>query len=101
MKMLLVIFRVSLDEDIQQLLLDLNVKAYTVAPKVLGFGEAGHAAGTFQHPGFNSLILLVLEEDQAQQVIGRLRMFRDELVCNQHEAKIPLHVFVLPCEQVV
>lgn len=101
MKMLLVIFRESLDEDIRQLLQNLNLKAFTEAPKVFGIGEAGRAAGTLEQPGFNSLILSALEDDQAGKVIASLKTFRDELSRNQHGAKIPLRVFVLPCEQVV
>jgi hypothetical protein len=101
MKMLLVIFRESLDEDIRQLLHDLDLKAFTEAPKVLGIGEAGQAADTFAQPGFNSLILSALEDDQARQVIASLKTFRDELSHNQHGAKIPLRAFALPCEQVV
>lgn len=101
MKMLLVIFRASLDADIRQLLQDLNLNAFTEAPKVLGIGEAGQAADTLQQPGFNSLILSALEDDQAGNVIARLKIFRADLSRNQHGAKVPLRVFVLPCEQVV
>jgi hypothetical protein len=101
MKMLLVIFRESLDEDIRQLLRDLDLNAFTEAPKVLGIGEAGRATDTVQQPGFNSLILSALEDDQAENVGAKLKQFRDELSRSQHGAKIPLRVFVLPCEQVV
>ncbi|ALA58913.1 PG0541 family transporter-associated protein [Nitrospira moscoviensis] len=101
MKMLLVIFRQSLDEDIGELLQELNLKAFTEAPKVLGIGEAGRAADTLQQPGFNSLILSALEDEQARDVIERLTVFRDALSRKQHGAKIPLRVFVLPCEQVI
>lgn len=101
MKMIIAIFRQTLDEDIRQLLDELNLKAFTEAPKVLGIGEAGQAADTLAQPGFNSLILSALENDQADQVIAGLRAFRDTLSRNQQGAKIPLRVFVLPCEQVV
>lgn len=101
MKMLLLIFRESLDEDLRELLRDLNLKAFTKAPKVLGSGDAGRAADSLQQPGFNSLILSALDDDQAGMVIARLTILRDELSRNQHGAKIPLRVFVLPCEQVL
>lgn len=101
MNMLLVIFRESLDEDIRQLLRGLDLKAFTEAPKVLGTGEAGRAADTLQQPGFNSLILSAMEDDQAAAIIARLKILRDDLSRNQHGAKIPLRVFVLPCEQVL
>jgi hypothetical protein len=101
MKMLIVIFRESLDEEIRRLLRDLDLRAFTEAPKVFGIGEAGMAAGTFEHPGYNSLILCALEDDQAGQVIGGLKSFREKLSRNQRGAKIPMRVFVLPCDQVV
>lgn len=101
MKMLLIIFRQSLDTEIAELLQSLKLQAFTEAPKVLGVGEAGRAADTFQQPGFNSLILSAVEDIQADAVIERLTAFRDELSRNQHGAQIPLRVFVLPCEQVL
>jgi hypothetical protein len=39
MKMLLLVFRSSLDHDLQQLLKELGVKAFTEAPKVFGAGK--------------------------------------------------------------
>ena len=36
-------FRQSLEQDLQQMLKELDVKAYTEAPKVFGIGEAGTA----------------------------------------------------------
>jgi hypothetical protein len=101
MKMLLVVFRQSLDDDMRELLRDLKLKAFTEAPKVLGIGEAGQAGGTLKEQGYNSLILSALEDGHAIIVISKLQAFRDELSRNQHGAKIPLRVFVLPCEQVV
>ena len=43
MKMVMVVYRQSLDEDIRHLLKSLDVKAFTESPKVVGIGEAGHA----------------------------------------------------------
>lgn len=101
MNMLLVIFRQSLDEDIRELLRGLEVKAFTEAPKVFGIGEAGKANDSFEWPGFNCLILAAMEDKQAEYVIERLREFRDRLSKRQQGAKIPMRVFVLPCERAV
>ena len=101
MKMLLLVFRQSLDQDLQKLLKDLDVKAFTEAPKVFGMGEAGTAFKSFAWPGFNSLILAAMEEEQADRVVARLRAFRDQLAQRQHGAKIPMRVFILPCERVL
>lgn len=101
MKMLQVIVRESLGEEIRRLLGGLHLTAYTEAPKVCGIGDAGMAEGTFEHPGYNSLILSALEDDRANEVITGIQRFRDDLSGKQHGAGIPLHAFILPCEQVV
>lgn len=99
--MIMVIFRRSLDEDIRRLLQDLNINAFTEAPKVFGIGEAGQAFGSLTWPGHNSMILAAMEDEQAERVIGGLRAFRDRMNRQQGGAKIPLRVFVMPCRQVV
>lgn len=101
MKMLLVIYRQSLDEDVRALLHGLKVRAFTEAPKVFGIGDAGQAFDTFEWPGFNSMILSVMDDAQANEVIEAIRSFHARLATNQRSGKIPLRMFVLPCEQVI
>lgn len=101
MQLLLVIFRQSLDEDIRRLLKDLDIKAFTEAPKVFGIGEAGEAFGSLTWPGHNSMILAAMEDEQAERVIRGLQAFRDQMVRQQGDAKIPLRVFAMPCRLVV
>jgi hypothetical protein len=101
MKMLMVVFRHSLDQHIRQLLQELDVKAFTEAPKVFGMGEAGQAYDSFDWPGFNALILAAMEDDQAAQVIGKLKAFRDGMSQKQQGGKIPMRVFTLPCERII
>ena len=101
MKMLLLIFRNSLDQDIRHLLKGLDVKAFTEAPKVFGMGDAGHAVNSFHGPGFNSMILAAMEEDQAETVVKELRAFRNHRAQLQDGVKIPMRVFLLPCEQAI
>lgn len=101
MKMLIIVFRDSMNQEIRQLLKDLDIKAFTEAPKVLGTGEAGAAFDSFDWPGTNSMIFSAMEEDQEKRVVAGLKRFRDQLAKQQHGAKIPLRVFVLPCLQVV
>ena len=101
MKMVMVIYRHSLDQDIRRLLKELDVANFTEAPKVLGIGEAGHPFGSLTWPGHHAIILSAMEELQADRVIDVLKEFRDHLVQVQAGAKIPIRVFVLPCERVV
>jgi hypothetical protein len=52
-----------------------TLKAFAEVPKVLEIGEAGMVIDTFEHPGFNSLTLSALEDDQAEQVFAGLKTF--------------------------
>ncbi len=101
MKMLLIVFRDSLEEEIHGLLKELSVNAFTELHKVGGTGETGAAFHSFAWPGMNALVLTALPEDQADRVVEGLKGFRDQRTQQQHGVKIPLRVFVLPCLQVV
>lgn len=101
MKMLFVVFRHSLDQDIRQLLKGLGMTAFTEAPKLFGIGEAGHSMETFTWPGHNCMIMAAMEEDQAERVVEELRAFRDQLAELQGGGTIPMRVFVFPCMRVL
>jgi hypothetical protein len=73
------------------------VKAYTESDKVFGVGETGRA----NWPGMNSMVFACMDEGQAERLIMKLKEFRNTLAGRQHGVKIPLHVFVLPCEQAI
>ncbi len=99
-KMLLIVFRDSLEDDIVALLRKLEVKAFTELHKVEGIGEAGAAYCSLSSPG-NSMILAALQEDHADRVVKGLREFRDRCARQQAGTKVPLRVFVLPCLEAV
>jgi hypothetical protein len=101
MTMLLLVYRQSLDQDLQQLLKELDVTSFTQAPKVFGMGEAGTAFSSMAWPGSNCMILAAMEEAQATHVIERLREFRDRLAQTQRKNKVPMRVFALPCERLI
>ena len=101
MKMLLIVFRESLEEEIVALLNELNIKAFTELHKVSGTGETGDAFHSFAGSGVNSMILAALPEDQSERLVEKLKDFREERAREYHGVKIPLRVFVLPCEQLV
>jgi hypothetical protein len=101
MTMLLLVFRYSLDEEILRLLKELNVKSFTEAPKVFGMGEAGTAFNSMDWPGSNCMILSAMEDEQATRVVAGLREFRDRLIKQQRNNKIPIRVFAFPCERLI
>lgn len=80
MKMVMVIYRHSLDQDLRRLLKELDVTDVTDATKVFGIGDAGHAFGSFSWPGHHAIIVSAMEELQADRVIEVLKEFRDHLV---------------------
>lgn len=101
MRMVMVIYRYSLDQEIRHALTSLGINAFTEVPKIVGVGDAGQAFGSLTWPGHHAILLSALENEQAEQVIGVLKEFRDHKVGLQGGGKIPMRVFLLPCQQVI
>lgn len=101
MKMLMVVFRDSLQDEVIMLLKDCDVKAYTLIQNVAGAGETGTALGSFASPGVNSMLLVVLPKEQADRSVEALKSYRDGLAEDHPAHKVPIRAFVLPCAQVV
>jgi hypothetical protein len=101
MKMVVLTFRRSLNDEVRSLLEKLDIHAYTEIPKVHGIGEAGPAFGSFAFPGENTMILLALPKERACCMIEAFATLRDRLTKQQHDAKIPMKLFVLPCEEII
>ena len=101
MKMVMVVYRQSLDQDLRRFLKGLDMLNLADAPKVFGIGEAGQAFGSITWPGHHAIILSAMEELQADRVIDVLKEFRDHIAELQGGAEIPMRVFVLPCERMI
>ena len=101
MKMVMVVYRHSLDQDIRLVLKGLDVVNFADAPKVFGIGDAGHAFGSITWPGHHAIILSAMEELQADRIIEVLKEFRDHMAQMRGGTKIPMRVFVLPCERMI
>jgi hypothetical protein len=101
MKMVVITFRRSLEPEVLSLLEKMGIHAYTEIPKVHGIGEAGPAFGSFAFPGENIMILLALPRERAYCMIEAFEALRDRLTKQQHDAKIPMKLFVLPCEKII
>ena len=101
MKMLVLIFRDSLEEEILSLLQHEKIQAYTMIPKVHGMGETGAAFGSFMSQGENSLVLLAMADEPARQTIEAFRALRSRLSQHQHGIAIPMKLMVMPCEEII
>ena len=98
MKMLLIVFRQSIAEHIHALLREYEVNAFTELHNVAGRGETGPTVQFLLSPGANCMILTAVSEQVAYRVIDGFTRFKAEQGVGQHDN---VHIFVLPCEQVV
>jgi hypothetical protein len=98
--MLMIVCRSSLLEDLLGELGELGVSATTQLPNVHGVGQVGSALGSFPAPASNAVVLVALEDADADRVAVGIRGYRDRMVARQRGAPVPLRVFMLPCDQV-
>jgi nitrogen regulatory protein PII len=98
MKMLLIVFHQSIVEHIHALLKEYEVNAFTELHNVAGRGESGPTVQFFLSPGANCMILTAVSEKLAYRLIDGFTRFKSEQGVGQHDH---VHVFILPCEQVV
>ena len=101
MKMLMIVFRESIAKQIHGLMKEYEVTAYTELQNVSGRGETGPTLHFSLSAGANRMILAAIPEQLAYRLIEGLTRYRREHMRQQAEDTFPLHVFVLPCEQVV
>jgi nitrogen regulatory protein PII len=100
MRMVAIVFRQSLETEILAVLRACHVRSFTDIAAVLGSGASGAARDTFTEPGVNSIVFAALAEPDVDRVVTALRTFRDRAAVRRHGSAVPVHVFVLPCEQV-
>jgi nitrogen regulatory protein PII len=100
MRMLMLVFRSSLEEEMLKELDELGVKAFTQHPTVLGSGLSGKALNTLVSPS-NSMVWAAMEDAEARRVALALKKFQRELKLHQQGAKIPLRIYIFPCEEIV
>lgn len=101
MKMLLIVFRESVVQRIHALLKEYDVNAFTELHNVAGTGETGPTSQFFLSPSTNRMILAAVPEQVACRLIDGFTRFKAEHGMHQDDNTLALHVFVLPCEQVL
>lgn len=100
MKLLMIVFRDSIEEEVEEQLHALGVTAYTRMDEVAGIGSTGYSQARFPGTQDNTIFLTALHDDRAKSVIEGLRRFHDE-TGRHRETHMPLHVFIVPCEQAI
>lgn len=99
MKMLVIVFRESIVEQVHALLNDYDVSAFSELHNVAGKGVTGLTSQFFLAPTTNRLILAAVSDQLAYRLIDAFSRFRLEQEAAKGDNVFPLHVFVLPCEQ--
>ncbi|OQW33389.1 MAG: hypothetical protein A4E19_02970 [Nitrospira sp. SG-bin1] len=101
MKMLVIVFRESLVEQVHGLLNEYEVNAFSELHNVAGKGSTGSTSQFFLAPTTNRMILVAVSDQSAYRLIDAFTRFRLEQEAAKGDNIFPLHVFVLPCEQAV
>jgi len=99
MKSLFIVARDSMISDLEELLQNNGVKAYTVLSNALGQGVSGRVFRTFLNPDTNALIFAVLPPEQADKAISALQTLHATRKAVSRDTPVPLKVFSFPCEE--
>jgi hypothetical protein len=101
MRMVMLVFRSSLQEQVYELLHQCEVHAFTEVNETVGHGETGPAEGLAFYPGTNSVILVALDEDAVARVTKAMNSWYEEASEHPGWQKPSIRVFSWPCEQIV
>lgn len=77
MKFIFIVYNISIEEEVQQLLKMQGVKSFTQWPRLIGVGElAGARLDNGVWPGANSALVVVVPDDQAASLMAAVRVLR-------------------------
>jgi nitrogen regulatory protein PII len=102
MKMLIIMFRATLESQLLEVLKKQGVEAYSEMYNVHGMGETGRVSenyGWTDWPGTNSMFIVVLPEDRAENLVAEIKQLRGGGENDPHRPKLPLRLFVQDCVQ--
>ena len=104
MKTLMIVARDSMMSELEELLHDNGINAYSIINKVLGTGKTGKVYESFFDVGytsFNLMILAVLPSDQVDRAVSALKAFHAARVKGAHGEPIPFKLFSFHCEELI
>ena len=98
---LMIVFRSSMTSDLEKVLRESGIVAYTLINNAEGKGVTGNVIGSFFYPGTNSIIFAMLPSNQVDQTITTLKAFHSTRLQAGHGQPIPFKLFSFPCEQLI
>jgi predicted AAA+ superfamily ATPase len=100
MKLLTISCQKNLEDEVQGLLNNLEIKGYTLLAGVDGNGKWSTVSATRSWSNRNTLFLVTLEEEQIFMVVRALKDLRAALVRGTLGREAPFKIFLQPCEQI-
>ncbi len=95
MKMVMIIYNEAIDMEVMEALGNCALKNYTKVTAVYGSGEtSGVHLGSDVWPGRNNILYAACQQNEAQELISRVKELRKEL------GKEGIKAFVLPVEEI-
>jgi len=93
---LMMVFRSSMAHDLDVVMRESGISAYTLIDNATGKGETGNVVGSFFYPGRNSIIFAMLPDDQVDRTISALKAFHTTRLQASHGQPIPFKLFSFP-----
>lgn len=100
MKMLTIVCRESLEDEVLVLLGSQCITGYTVFNDVGGSGETGQVSGAHGWKDRNKVFWIALDDDQIPSLVEAVKTLRARLTQERGHHKIPFTAFLQPCERV-
>lgn len=102
MKMLMIVARESMLEDLEKVLRENAITAYTIHNKVAGKGKTGKVYQTFLNPETNVVINAVLQSNEmADKAVSALKALHSERVKGSSGQPVSFKLFSWPCEEII
>jgi hypothetical protein len=101
MKMLTIVCREQLEDEVLAVFAALRITGYTVIHGVGGSGETGAVSLTQVWASRNKLLLVALEDDPMATLVQAVRKLQTKLVEEHSGHPVPFKAFLQPCELIV
>ncbi|MFA6929046.1 MAG: PG0541 family transporter-associated protein [Lentisphaeria bacterium] len=95
MKMIFIVFNISIQEEVHDAIDKLGVTCFTQWPRLIGKGiSSGPKMDNNVWPGANTALLIVSADDMAEKIMDTVQKLRDDI--GTHEG---IKAFQLPVEK--
>lgn len=101
MKMLTIICRERLQDEVLMFLEGEGIRGYTIIRGAAGGGVTGKVSGLHGASDRNQVFLIVLDDSSADELLKAVKHFHATLVQHNQREKVAFRAFVQSCDTVV